>query len=275
MRYGKKSHPCRKLLVRALRDGSYLERGMGGRKATTGGELCVFRQIFSFKPHPYMINQKFSTFKNYLKEAAINRGLILDSINPFFRFMCSWLFEKYGIKKDAKIIDVGAGPGMFLITVYDAGYKNISAVDRDDYFFDSFKSRFGFNCYKQDMDFEPLPFENESVDVIFNSFVIAHLKSPDNFLSESYRVLKPNGIIFTITPDWQKQYKTFWRDPTHIHPYDKTGLARLLLMYGFKPEIYSWGCAFGLGRIEAYKWAPQLGLIGGNILAVGHKDKLS
>jgi SAM-dependent methyltransferase len=212
------------------------------------------------------------TFKNYLKEEATNRNVSSESARtPFIKFMYPWLFKKYGVGKDAKIVDVGAGGGEFLMTLSDAGYRNLSAIDRDDYFFDKFRSKFGFDCYKKDINYEPLPFKDESMDAIFNSLVISHLESPDNLLKESYRILRPKGLIFIITPDWRRQYKTFWRDPTHVHPYDKQGISRLLLMYGFKPEIYSWGSAFGLGRLNAFRLFPRLGLLGEHILAVSHK----
>jgi len=219
-----------------------------------------------------MNNKNKSSFGDYLKEANENRGINFGVKCPFAEFMILWLFKKYGIEKDKKIVDVGAGPGTHLMILSNVGYKNLTAIDREDYFFNDFLKN-GFYCHKRDLNFEPLPFDNGSVDVVWSCLVIAHLESPDNFLKEACRVLKPGGIIFIITPDWSKQYKTFWREPTHIHPYDKTGLSRLLLMYGFEVEIYSWGSAFGLGRTRIYRWLPWLGLIGGNILAVGVKQK--
>lgn len=220
----------------------------------------------------HFVNRYMSYFKNYLKEAAIKRGIVPGQKDSFKGFMLPWLFGKYDIGSSKSIVDIGAGSGESMIILHNNGFRNISVVDREDYFFDHFKKEFSFKCYKKDMDSDQLPFEDNSVDAIINSFFIAHLKEPDNFLSECHRVLKPGGILFTITPDWQKQYKTFWRDPTHFHPYDKVGLCRVLQMYGFKVEVFSWGCAFGMGRIKAYRWMPRLGLLGNNILAVGRKE---
>jgi SAM-dependent methyltransferase len=46
-----------------------------------------------------------------------------------------------------------------------------------------------------------LPFENESVDIIFNSSVLEHLECPEYIIRESHRVLKKNGKIIGRTPN--------------------------------------------------------------------------
>ena len=49
-----------------------------------------------------------------------------------------------------------------------------------------------------------LPFEDNSVEYIFSSHFIEHLHYPQavEYLRESFRVLKPGGIIRTICPDF-------------------------------------------------------------------------
>ena len=81
-------------------------------------------------------------------------------------------------------------------------------------------------------------------------------------------MLKPGGMLFLVTPDWRKQFKTFYRDPTHVRPYDGVALERLLRMHGLDAETSAWGSAFGLGRVQAYLRFPRLGMIGRDLLAV-------
>ena len=48
-----------------------------------------------------------------------------------------------------------------------------------------------------------LPFENGSFDAVYHSHVLEHIKRSDvdHFLSECFRVLKPNGVLRVVVPD--------------------------------------------------------------------------
>ncbi|MFA6000088.1 MAG: methyltransferase domain-containing protein [Candidatus Paceibacterota bacterium] len=50
---------------------------------------------------------------------------------------------------------------------------------------------------------KPLPYNNSTIDIIYNEHFIEHLSNNDQkkFLNECYRVLKPNGIIRIACPD--------------------------------------------------------------------------
>ena len=48
------------------------------------------------------------------------------------------------------------------------------------------------------------------------------------------RVLKKDGIIITMTPDWEINYKIFYEDYTHRTPFSETSLRDIHLINGFK-----------------------------------------
>lgn len=52
-------------------------------------------------------------------------------------------------------------------------------------------------------DAHELPYADNSVDAIFISAVIEHLYNPLLAIAEMYRVLKPGGVVFSITPFMQ------------------------------------------------------------------------
>jgi SAM-dependent methyltransferase len=145
------------------------------------------------------------------------------------------------------------------------------AVDRCDDNFSLFKSKYAFPTFKCDIEKDKLDLKDNSADAVMCFHLIEHLLNPDSFMNEIRRALKPGGKFFIVTPDWRKQYKTFYRDPTHVRPYDKESIARLLSIYSFEASVHSWGSAYGLGRLKAYIAAPRLGMIGQDILAIGTK----
>lgn len=50
-------------------------------------------------------------------------------------------------------------------------------------------------------DAQNMPFENNSFDIVYATALIEHLNEPIKMLQETYRILKPNGIIIITTPD--------------------------------------------------------------------------
>lgn len=48
---------------------------------------------------------------------------------------------------------------------------------------------------------EPLPFQNDSFDLVFHQDVLEHTTKPYLFLSENHRLLKPGGYLLFGTPN--------------------------------------------------------------------------
>ena len=86
-----------------------------------------------------------------------------------------------------------------------------------------------------DVNFETdtLPIDTNSVDIVVSLAVIEHLRDSDNFLSEIFRCLKPGGIVYLSTPNFQLDFKNFYNDPTHVKPYTPESLKQLLNLSGF------------------------------------------
>jgi SAM-dependent methyltransferase len=54
--------------------------------------------------------------------------------------------------------------------------------------------------YIIDLNKDPLPFEDNTVDYVYSSHCLEHLSNLENVLSEIYRVCKPNAQIFITVP---------------------------------------------------------------------------
>lgn len=51
------------------------------------------------------------------------------------------------------------------------------------------------------LDGSGLPFDDGAFDVVFTRYVLEHVAAPEGFLAEVYRVLKPGGSFFFLTPN--------------------------------------------------------------------------
>jgi len=204
---------------------------------------------------------------SYLKEMS-DQGYNSERIGSFHEFMLPWLLSSNNVAKNECVVDIGAGLGHGLIPLHHKGWNRLVAVDVEEYNFPLFREKYGITTALCNITSQRLDLESESAGAVLCFHVIEHLQDPDILLKEIYRVLKSNGILFLVTPDWRKQYKSFWRDPKHVHPYDKISIARILRIYRFLPKVFSWNSRYGLGRIKAYRWFPRLGMIGEDLIAI-------
>ena len=83
--------------------------------------------------------------------------------------------------------------------------------------------------------------------MIYSKSLIEHFYYPEKIFKEAYRVLKPGGIIITLTPEWKYIYKTFYDDYTHRVPFTKESLRDIHNIHNFK-EV----------KVESFKQLPIL-----------------
>lgn len=127
-----------------------------------------------------------------------------------------------------------------------------------------------------DLDFESdaFPIADNSVDILFSLAVVEHITNIGHFMSECFRVLKSNGIIYLSTPNFRYSFRSFYNDPTHVRPFTEVSLRKTVEYYGFKTaEVFpsarckaDWfyqgkyrfaKCAY-LPFLGSNKWAPSL-----------------
>lgn len=137
---------------------------------------------------------------------------------------CKHIIERYNIKKGSKILDVGCGDTMFLQSFVSLGMYT-EGIDRDDYHPDV--------KHISDLEKDKFPCYDSDYDIVFSKSVIEHIYNPDHFIKECKRVLKPNGKLILLSPDWITQQNVFYEDHTHVHPYTTTSMRDMLTMYGF------------------------------------------
>lgn len=143
--------------------------------------------------------------------------------------LAEYLFNRYQMSKNIKLLEIGCGRGEFLDAFEKLGV-DCYGVDLSDY---CLKNQPHLKVKCVDLSNKPLPFEDGFFDVVYHKSVLEHFFSPDKIMKETLRVLKPGGRLIVLTPDWKSQMEIFYEDFTHCRPYDMTSLSDLLRIYGF------------------------------------------
>jgi len=163
--------------------------------------------------------------KDYL---SVQYDLVRRPITSYPAKLAQRLAQLHSISIGAKLLEVGAGRPDVLtgfrlagMKVYGCDISQVSAVA----------------CKKENIPFKyvnladgKLPYKSEIFDVVYSKSVIEHLLDPLNFVTESFRVLKPGGILLILTPDWEANYKIFFDDFTHVRPMSRRSMNLLLSM---------------------------------------------
>lgn len=136
------------------------------------------------------------------------------------------------------ILEVGCGLGYFL-----EGIKNVLAVGID-ISFDALKeSAIVRRKSLINGSAELLPFRSEVFEVVVAFDVIEHLRNPERFASEAFRILRWNGVLIISTPNPNslgariKRKKGNWfgdRDQSHINILKMEEWQHIFNLCGFK-----------------------------------------
>lgn len=141
--------------------------------------------------------------------------------------------------KAKKILDIGCGSSFFLEQI-----KKINtewAMNLEGHGIDIDRDAVSY-CKKKRLavslgDGTKTKFKANSFDVVRAKEVLEHLQEPEKLILEAKRILKKDGLLILHIPT---QYSTmypfvnFWDDYSHVRPFTKTAIKRLLLVCGFR-----------------------------------------
>ena len=144
--------------------------------------------------------------------------------------LTAYLSKRYGIQKGTKLLDLGCGRGEFLAGFINCGVKGYG-VDRSN---TSEKLCPSAELRVADLETEKIPFEDNFFDFVYSKSVIEHFHNPEILVEEIYRILKPGGIVITMCPDWEFNYRMYFEDYTHRTPFMLASLRDIFLIHGFQ-----------------------------------------
>lgn len=174
------------------------------------------------------------TYKDHRKSSVFDSKKGYDKYASFYDKKTVFLdsFEQRVIGKmlrcvkGRKILDAGCGTGRLIDKLLASG-ANVAAIDISPEMLRIAKKKFQ-NVKFVEGDVENLPFEDECFDIVIASFLIVHLKNPQKFFDEAYRVLKPGGIFIVTNINQRKAPKlktaggeeivitSFYHIPKHV-----------------------------------------------------------
>lgn len=134
------------------------------------------------------IKQSVWEMNNYYKLAE--RGS-LDVNHPGIKLLISLARNK------KNILDLGCGEGTRLSSITKSG----TGIDISEKAITLARKKYPRLKFVIG-DLEKLPFKNESFDLVYSAYVFEHLENPKKVLEEAKRVLKKDGDLVMICPNY-------------------------------------------------------------------------
>jgi SAM-dependent methyltransferase len=144
--------------------------------------------------------------------------------------LIGYLFNAFQMKKGMTLLEPGCGRGEHLRLFKELGL-DVQGVDLSP---EAPLLASDLNISVCNLESASLPFPDDHFDVIYSKSFLEHVRDPSEFLQEAYRVLKPGGLILSMVPDWESQYKKFYDDYTHVSPFTMISLKNIQLVIGFE-----------------------------------------
>jgi len=139
----------------------------------------------------------------------------------------------------APVLDIGCGRGIFLDLLATAGIEAVG-IDHSEEALAVCQQK-GLKVEREDAS-TYLDQNAGRFGGIFCSHVIEHMSYEDaiSFLELCHRALRRKGALLLVTPnpaDLCVMSEMFWLDPTHVRPYPKPLLEKMLIAMGFEIRV--------------------------------------
>ena len=151
-----------------------------------------------------------------------------DTLEPVFELIAndvSSVLDTLSLSQTASILDVGTGKGYFAIVLALHGFDVLTgepSTDQSHYTNHDWRgnaqkvgveNKIHFQAFAADS----MPFADQSYDVVCFGGVLHHIDEAkrQQTLAETYRVLKPGGVVVFFEPNDNALVRIRENDPTH------------------------------------------------------------
>jgi SAM-dependent methyltransferase len=166
-------------------------------------------------------------YANYFEGMSINKRTFYERVKRI----------NDHVSQKRRMLDVGSALGDSLIEAKRLGWENLYGVELSEYAATESKKR-GLNIKEGDL--RSAKYQTDFFDVVTLQDVVEHFKNPMQEMVEIWRILKPGGIVFVVTPDiggfWLKLLGRYWyhyKPGEHIMYFNENTLRIMLHKAGF------------------------------------------
>lgn len=156
--------------------------------------------------------------------------------NPYFNLIARELFQRFSAKT---ALEIGCNTGGLVHALRSLNIEAYGVDLSENALSHAVESVQGF-LSQIDVDSEPLPFNDKQFDLVIAHQILQHLQRPGKLISEMYRVLKPGGIAFIMTPTPPFEARWLWRttgiqiDIEHINDHSRVVWIKMFELNGFR-----------------------------------------
>ena len=179
------------------------------------GSASVWSRTFAF------LDRRFALLHGLVAERIRYRYGFLDNLPP------------------GTLLDIGCGSGDFAADMRSRGWS-VRGIDADP---DAAKAATQTHGIEVDVgELKDLAYPDGALDVVTARHVIEHIRDPQPFVRECWRILKPGGRLVFVTPNvaslGHRIYRDHWQGlepPRHLFLYDTNTLRALAIDCGVQP----------------------------------------
>ena len=147
------------------------------------------------------------------------------------------------ITAPGRLLDVGAGPGVLLVTAGSRGWQGVG-VDLNPWAVET-AAELGADVRAGTIS--DGGFDDDEFDLVAMMDVVEHVDEPEAMVAEAARVVRPGGAVAVLTPDagsiitrlmgsrWPEAQRT-----DHLVLFSVRGLGELLRRHGLEPVDWHW-----------------------------------
>lgn len=191
-------------------------------------DYMPYENILAQYDKTYFINDNpKGGYANYYEGMAINKKTFEDRLKK--------IEKKMG---KGRLLDVGCALGDCLLVAKKLGWENPQGLEVSEYAYKIARKR-GLKVKKGTLNRDT--FEENSFDTVTYQDVIEHIPNSVTELKKAYRVLKPGGLLYIITPDigeiWAKLLGSLWyhyKPVEHVNYFSQQSIRRALESSGFE-----------------------------------------